>query len=100
MTFLPRSLHSARVVFQLILIEGRRKEAGVRSQSWELSMEQGEQEVEEARVVSSTVRGSNKEADMSGPETYYITKCQHQKSRSLSNSRSPYSSYSVSTAFR
>ena len=69
MTFLPRSLHSARVVFQLILIEGRRKEAGVRSQSWELSMEQGEQETEEARVVSSTVRGSNKEADMSGPET-------------------------------
>ena len=57
------------MVFQLILIEGRRKEAGVRSQSWEPSMEQGEQETEEARVVSSTVRGSNKEADMSGPET-------------------------------
>ena len=57
------------MVFQLILIEGRRKEAGVRIQSWELSREQGEQETEEARVVSSTVRGSNKEADMSGPET-------------------------------
>ena len=64
----PRSLHSARVVFQLILIEGRRKEAGVRSQSWELSREQGEPEAEEARAVSSTVRG-NTGAGMSGPET-------------------------------
>ena len=54
---LPRSLHSARVVFQLILMEGRRKEAGVRVQSWELSMEQGEPE-QEASTVSRTSRGS------------------------------------------
>ena len=59
---LPRSLHSARVVFQLILMEGRRKEAGVRVQSWELSREQGEPE-QEASAVRRTSRGS-----MSGPK--------------------------------
>ena len=53
----PLSLHSARVVFQLILIEGRRKEAGLRAQSWELSREQGEHETE-VRRVSRTVRGN------------------------------------------
>ena len=36
-------------------MEGRRKEAGVRAQSWELSMEQGEPEVE-ARAVTRTSR--------------------------------------------
>ena len=41
----------------MILMEGRRKEAGVRAQSWELSMEQGEPEVE-ARAVTRTTRAN------------------------------------------
>ena len=66
--FVPRSLHSARVVFQVILMEGRRKEAGVRDQSWELSMEQGEPEVE-ARAVTRTIR-----ANMSAMVIKLVTK--------------------------